>query len=428
MALMPSPILIFGDIFLSKNNIIAAKKKYSDLKWVTMSATDDSLDSIRMESGGSLWDDSGKILLVEDLPNRKQVREFLIDLASTLSQNTRLIVWDSNNCIKVNPKTKTFDKTWGEFVGLFRNIPGSKVVNNGEKLTEKEEGDCVEFIKNRFAKLNKKIETREAKLLINIVGYSRGMLDSDIDKMALTSLDKVTSSFILENAFPSSKEAVLYKIANILDTASYEDSINLISRFLEVGINVNVIAEIIVKKARWQMVAAYFLDRGLKSNEVVNRLVNMGKFPSYVWHNPNLDTQTKQAETEQFQSEDGILKYLTENYGYSPRYFRMVKEIKSKPNKSKKAEVKIATKMKKKSPEIIPYPFMATQIVDFVVNKICGGNDVKTEGDIKRVLDRAIKVYLFSQEKLASVRYGENPIQDIQEMIRTITDVSLSSV
>ena len=153
---IPSPILIFGDPFLSRNNIIDAKKKYSHATWVTMSVSTESLNDIRMEAGISGWDESPdftKIIVLQDIPNRKQVREFLLDLCSTSPNFTKFIVWDSKCHIKVNPKTKTIDKIWGDFVNVFKKINGSKIINNGEKLTEKEENSCVSYVKNSYCVL-----------------------------------------------------------------------------------------------------------------------------------------------------------------------------------------------------------------------------------------------------------------------------------
>ncbi|GAF79580.1 unnamed protein product, partial [marine sediment metagenome] len=321
--------------------------------------------------------------------------------------------------IKVNSKTKTLDKTWGNFVKEFRQIRGSKIINNGSDLDEKKTGDSIGFVISRFEKYNRKIEQKDARLLIDIVGYSRGMLDSDIKKMCLIAPETITSDFILEHAFPSSKEAVQYKLANILNTGSYEKSINMMERFLESGTNANVIAEICVRKARWQMTVAYLWVSGLSWSAVSEKIMGMGRFPSFVWHNPNLSLAQKRMEAENYQSSEKMISYMKDRLGLRQRHFKKTPPI-SKPKKDS-AKKTIA----RKGAETIPMSFMADQIVDFVRDKIVVPNKVETTEQKQKLLDRAIKVYLIVQDKLAEVRYGENPVQDLQEMFKVLTNVEL---
>jgi hypothetical protein len=418
---MPSPILIFGDKYLSKNDIIAAKKKYAKARWTTKSAANDSLNSIRMETGVSSWDDNeDKIILIEDIPNRKEVREFILDLSVSCPSGTKLIIWDSNGHIKINPKTKTFDKTWGDFVSAFKKITGNKVINHGSELTEKDNEDSTAFIKKLFEKKGYTIGNNEIRVLIDIIGHDRGMLSSDIDKMCLTAPSNITIDFIIDNAFPSSNEAVQYKLANIMDNGSYEDALNMMDRFIEIGTNPNVIAEICIRKARWQMVATYLWVRGLSWNEVVDKIMEMGKFPSSIWHNSNFTFSDKKAAALQFQSPEQILFYMTRHLkGLPDYYFKPSHDI-----KTKKA-LKESGTITRKGAEIMPLPFMAEQVVSFVRDKVVRANNISTAEEKERLLDRAIKVYLIAQDKLAEIRYGENPVQDLQEIVRVIMNVNL---
>jgi len=420
MAQDSSPILIFGDQYLSKNNILATKKKYADVRWITKSASKDSLNSIRMEVGLASWDDSSKIVLIQDIPNRKQVREFLLDLAGSSPATTRIVVWDSNGHIKTNSKTQSFDKSWGDFVKSFKKIRGSKVINNGSALDEKQQQGCVEFVKDKFAKKNIEIGTLEAKVLIDIVGYDRGMLDSDIQKMSLVAPQKITIDFVLDNAFPTSKESVQYKLANILDKESYEDAIYMMERFLESGTNPNTISEICIRKARWQLVATHLWVSGLKWHEVDEKMMEMGRFPSMVWHNPKYTSSQKRLEAEKYQDIEKMRHYFIwdrKNGGLLSRHFKRIKEDAPKKKSSKKT-------ITRKGAETIPMHFMATQITDFV-RRIVTVNKISTPEDKKRLLDRALGVYIFTHEKLAEVRYGNNPVQDLQEAIRALTNIRL---
>lgn len=419
MPSFPSPILFYGDLYIVHQAIVTAKKKYPDLKWVTKSATTESLDSIRMEASLPSWDDSEKVLLIKEIPDRKATREFLVDLASSCPDFTKLVIWDSEQHIKTDQKTKTIEKTWQEFIDSFKEIEGAKIINGGDQFTEKNIDECIDYVVKCFEKCGKQIGAFEARILINIVGYDRGLLKSDIKKMCITCPDKIDKEFIFENAFPTSKEAILYKISNVLDTGTYEAAINMVEQFLNNGINGNVLAEVFIKKARWQMVVAYLWSTGMPWRNIPEKLMLMGKFPSAIWHDNKMNEGAKRNEAEQYQSPEGIIKFLTDKQGIPRRYLKIVEDKKSKTK----------TTMTRKGAEIIPMIFMADQYVDAVRNYIVTPNiDISEEELKKKVLNRAIKVYLLVQEKLANIRYGKNSSQQLQEIIAILKDNKLDNV
>ena len=418
MSNIPSPILIFGDLYLSKNNIINAKKKYPDSKWITLSA-DESLDKIRAESGLSSWDEKEKILVIESIPNRKQVREFLLNLIKTIPSTTKIIIWDSDGHIKIDSKTKSIDKGWMEFIKEFRAVSGSKIVNNGEVLEEKKGDDCVSFVIHTFDRYKKKIDSTNAKLLIGLVGYDRGMLDSEIKKMCLICSDYINSEFIIENAFPSTKESILYKFGNILDEGSLEDSITVTDKFLASGFNANELAVVLARKARWQMVVAYYFSSGMNWESIPSVLMEMGKFPSSIWHNDQMELSRKKYEASVVQSSDNMVKYMSRKEGLPRRYFHM-----SLPKNTAKEK----TTMTRKNAEIMPMYFMAEQVVKFVRDKIVYANRNMPEKELKeKLLYRAIRVYSFILDKMCEIRYGEDPEQDLHEMVRSLIATNLES-
>lgn len=423
MSSIPSPILIFGDSYISKNNLVSVKKKYSNLKWVTKSASKDSLNDIRMEASISSWDDSEKVMLIQELPNKKNVREFLLDLAQTCHSQTKLIIWDSSNQITVDPKSQTIEKTWSDFVSDIRKIPGSKVINNGEKLTEKSGEDGVNFVIKKFEDCGKVIESKEAKLLLSIVGYDRGMLESDIKKMSIIAPDYITAQFILDNAFSTTRESLLYKINNMIDSGNYEGCIDIIERFLSSGTNHNEIAVVIAKKARWQLAATYFWYSGIDWSDIPNKLMEMGRFPSDIWHDFQIDSREKKFKSEKFQGPNGIVKYMSENMGIPRRILKLKveEEVKeAKPGKENKV------KTTRKGAEVLPFDFLANLTVDFVKNKIVNANREIPINILKeKILDRAIRVYLFVQNKLSEIRYNGNPDQDLQEMVTCIVNTRI---
>lgn len=410
MSDIPSPILIFGDHYISKNNVISAKKKYPQSRWITKSASTESLDEIQSEACLYSWDDSEKIMLIQDLPNKKNVREFLLDLSKNVPSNTKIIIWDSNGHIKIDPQTKTLEKTWGEFVSEFKSIRNSKIINNGEVLTEKNNEDSLSFVINCFKKYGKRIENREAKLLMSIVGYDRGMLLSDIQKLCLTSPEVVDARFILDNAFPTTKESVLYKLGNVIDEGTIENIIYMTDRFLSSGIDANELAVIIVRKARWQLIATYYWCSGLNWESIPNAIMDMGKFPSFIWHSDQMNPSQKRQESEPLQDPEKMKNFLCHKMGIPDIYFKTVekKETKSKG-------------MSRKNAEVMPMYFMAEQTVR-CVEKIANNNDMPEDALKKKMLDRALSVYSFVLDKMCEIRYGSNPEQDLHEMIKRIAD------
>ena len=173
---MPSPVLVFGDPYISKNTINAAKKKYKDAHWEVVSASEQDPDEIRMISGFSSFGVTDKVILIQDIPNKKDIREFLIDLVKSSSENLKFVLWDSGNFIKRDPKTKELNKTWGGFVSELVDIPGSKVIDSGSDFTEKENFDCTNFVRESFGKFNKKIGNNAISIFVDIVGGNKGMI------------------------------------------------------------------------------------------------------------------------------------------------------------------------------------------------------------------------------------------------------------
>jgi hypothetical protein len=397
---MPSPVLIIGDKLLSNKTVVSSKKKYSNYKWVTISAKDETEDSIRAISGqGNIFDEP-KVILIRDIPNKKSYRDFILDLVKSSSLKLKFIVWDSENEIQIDPKTKEFNKTWGDFISEFKKNKNHKIVNNGFAFTEKDNVSCCDFIKQKFEKYNKKISSDNALLLSQIVGKDRGMLESEISKLLLTCPDNITSEFIIENAFPSSNEAILYQFGNILDNGSYAESIECLKKFMKYGINENVIADIIVKKARWQLVAAYYWKNDLTWGEVVDAMMQMGKFPSSIWHKQSSSISEKKKQTECFKEIDARYEYMEKICG--------IKEWQ-------------INKLKKTSrAEVIPMSFMAELTVKFLKDHLVDRNskNYKDNFELKKALiNRCTRVYLSVLDKLKEVRYGINPEQDLQDMI-----------
>lgn len=433
-----SPILIVGNQYLSRNNISSLKSKYGEFYcFVQMSASKNSLEEIDSAAGVMDFLDQPKVILIEDLPNQKAVREFILDLASQTNDRVKFIVWDSTNAIKFDPKTKQANKTWSEFIAKFERIPNAKIINNGADFTEKDDNDCMSFVKNCFAKNKKNIKNEAVALLISIVGRDRGLLLSEVEKLCAGCKEEVTLAIVAENAFPTSKEAILYKLGNALDEG-YSKSISMMEQFLDAGINANVLAEIMAKKARWQLAAAHLYSKGMDWFDVDKCMVNMGKFPSCVWQS-NMGYDQKQKASSDIETFEGFNKYITRDLGLPDYYFSPgKKKVKAKEEdiEEKEGEEKEGEKKAKKvvsvplgKKEILPMPFMATQITSALHKNFVLPNGGKMSLEIikEKLLNHALNVYLGVVEKLKDIRYGDSPEQALYDMVRILTDRNLEN-
>lgn len=420
-----SPILIIGDLFLSRNMISGAKKKYNNAYWVTASATEQSLDEISMLAGINQIGVEDKIVLIQDLPNRKQVRDFIIELVATSNNNLKFIIWDSNNHIKIDPKTKTYGKTWIDFVDSIKGMCNAKIIDNGEDFSDKELNLCIKYVQDCFKKYGKVINDKATILFVDIVGRNKGMLLSEIQKFCLNCPDNIDENFVNDNAFPTSTELVLYKFGNAIDTGDSGIAIKALEEFMAHGINEYVLADILMKKARWQLAAAYMWYSGMSWHEIPDKLMDMGKFPSNIWHSGSTNLEKKQKSSIYVAIEDKI-NFMTCDLGIPSDYF-IPKSSKAKKSKIKEEENTKAEKVE--GSEIIPLRFMAAQLTEFLRSKIIAPNKNKyKEDELKtKILNRSFYVYFKLSDLFKEIRYNsKDSIQCIYQMIYTLIDSEIN--
>jgi len=422
MPKMPSAILIFGDKYLSKNAIISAKRNFQDYQFETISASKSTYDDIRADVGTYDWADNNKAIIIEDFPNNKATREFLLDICQDLPEDRSVILRDTLNSIKIDSKTKKVSTAWQDFIKEFESIKDSKVLNSGVNFTEKDGTGCVMFIRKCFQKYNKDISEKEANLFMQITGMDKGIIISEVEKMVLTAPDNISADFIMENAFYVSQEVILYKFANVLDSCSHKKILESLEQFIRLGIHPNVLAEVMMKKARWQLAASYFFSEKLPWNIIVDRLMDMGEFPSFIWHNLNLSKEDKKAKSEPYQGADDIINFMSVKQGIPKRLFKN-SQVKPKILKSGKPS-KAKGKSPKTKAERIPLRFMASQTTAFIRDRIVKKSGQKKDVR-KSVLNRAIKVYLFAYKKLVETRTAHSPIECLREMALSLTDTKL---
>ncbi len=421
---MSSPILIIGDSYLSKNMIVSAKKKYKNAYWEIVSATDQTPDEIRMLTGFSQIGIDDKIVLIQDIPNKKQIRDFILDLVTTSTSSLKFIIWDSLNHIKLDPKTKTYGKTWVDFVKVIEEMKDAKVVDNGTDFSEKESNVCVKYIQDCFKKYGKTIDNKSTISFMDIVGKNKGMLLSEIQKICLNCPDIINEKFIIENTFPSSTESAIYKFGNAIDTGDTGIAIRALEDFMSHGINEYLLGDILMKKARWQLVAAYMWSNGFSWHEIPDRLMDMGKFPSVIWHG-GLTNSEKKKESSEFISVEDKTEFMVYKLGIPQDYF-IPKVVKVKKSKKEDSDVKTE---RVEGSETIPLRFMAAQLTEFLRSKIIAPNQGKYTDEVlkSKILSRAFNVYFTVSDLFKDIRYNsKDSTQCIYQMIYTLIDPEIN--
>jgi len=406
MSLMPSPVLIIGDSKLGKDTVVIAKKKYEEFHWETVSASKQTPDEIRMISSIQRIGISKKVILITDLPNKKAIRDFISDLVKSSNNYLRFVIWDSTNSIKIDPK-KGINKTWQDWINGLKTNKGFVLVNNGGDFAENDTANSTKYVQGLFEKRKRVIDSVPAKILVDLVGRKRSMLSSEVSKLCLTAPRKVTVEFILENAFPSSKEAVLYKFGNDLDK-NYRSAISSLELFLDMGTNANVLAQILVTKARWHLAICHLYSKGMDWNSVRNEVLGMGKFPSCVWHNEKIPALRKKGMSIELNDPKKFEEFMTLKLGIPEGYVDIT-------------HPKVISKAVKRG-EVIPLPFMADMMITYVKQSLIAPNGSKySNADLRaRLLNRAVKVYLAIAEDLKEIRYEvDNQTECLHNMVRT---------
>ena len=178
--------------------------------------------------------------------------------------------------------------------------------------------------------------------------------------------------------------------------------------FKSSGTNSNVLAQIIVTKARWHLMICHLFSQGMSWNSVRNEILGMGKFPSCVWHNEELTYDQKKNLAIKLNDVENLKKFMTRKLGIPEDYLEI------EPPKTKTVSKAV------KRGEIIPLPFMADMMVDYAKNihnnisKKYINNEVKS-----KLLERAVEVYLSTSDNLKQIRYSvDDQTECLHDMIR----------
>lgn len=406
-----NPIIFFtGDKTLCRRDINKLKKQCSGSVWHEFSASETSEDEIRTVCGsGSLFFDTS-VVVIKDIPNRKAYREFLLNLADTSVTGTRLILWDTNCHVKDTSKPP---KAWSSFIKDIKSRKGSKVVDKGGDFGNswRDRNSVVDFIQKQFMSRGKTVDHATAVLFGEIVGNNRAMLMTEIEKSCMLDGD-ITKDFVLENVFPSSHEAVLYKIGELIDYRKISEAIAKAREFQQNGIYHEVIAEILVRRARWQLVASYYSVQGYNDYEIVGLLMKMGRFPSLYWHNSSLREPDKLSKSSDVSDELSLKEFMFTDLGLPQDYIR---GIAKKAKKSRDGYLYC---------ESLPHKIVADKTVAFVrqFESLYKG---KTDNEKRAVYNKFLNMYLSVVGSLKNMRYNSScSDSELSKMIFVLSGVS----
>ena len=183
------------------------------------------------------------------------------------------------------------------------------------------------------------------------------------------------------------------------------------------------------KKARWQLIACHLHSLGMSWGDVESKLMEMGRFPSFIWHDRKMAPNQKASLAQKFEDQSGMETFISRHLGLSSHYFVSKKKKLSKESKDKDGEEETESKTSFGRKEMLPMPFMATQIVNYLATfERAHAAKYNPEELSKKLLDRAFYVYLNIVQKLKEIRYGSDPVQDLYHMVSIITDRNLEFI
>ena len=414
---LPHSILLYGDPYLAKNKILEIKKKFSsNSSWQHLSLKTDKLDFICSEVCAMSFGNETRFFILEDFSIKtKDDRSFLIRMAKDHSEDSHVILFDSKSAITIDPKTNLPNKTAKAFIKEFKEIDNCRSLNMGSPVDEANQGDIKHFIKHCFEKHDRQISDKLVGVLISIVGYDKGLLYSDIEKLCMIAPKTITHKFILDNAFPTSKESLLYKLSNILDTGSHKDSILMIDRLVKSGFEPTQISYAMCQKIRTQLAISYYWTIDLSYGQIKNALMNMGKFPAALWHSNKYDNQDKKNLSAKYNSVEAKQGYLKKR-GLCSWHFKSHGEI----------GMTKAGDLKKVRSSTISHPYVAECAIKFFQKRVLTMPSDGTGGNYKKmVFDKVLHSYLKISDKTFSVRKNDHPLEDLYAICRIICDIGI---
>jgi len=382
----------------------------SNAQCYEISAKDVDEDMVRTMCGSSLMGFGQTLVILKDLPNRKEYRNFLISLISGLEISVTVVLWDTEQHVKDirNPA-----KVWVEFINTLKGLEVKMIDKGSDFGTQwKDRTEVIKFVKGEFKRYDRTISDVNAELFGEIVGLGRGMLITEIERLSIAGPKNISEQFILDNAFQSSSAAVLYKLGDLIDKNQIEETMNKIHDFLQIGIYHELIGEVLLRRARTILASGYFWAKGHNDSQNCDMLMNMGKFPSAVWHSSGSSGE-KNQKASKCSSQKGIEWYFSKYLGMPEKYFG---DISPKAKKSKDGFLYT---------ESLPHRIVAQKAVEFV-HRVEQAYRGKTPDIQASVIGRLIDVYLSVSDSLKEMRYDATKSEsELRKMVLTLSGLSV---
>ena len=188
-------------------------------------------------------------------------------------QGIGFILWDSLKNIKIDSRGKP-GKTWQTFVAEIEKV--GRFVNKGFDFEDNYKGIplAINFIKSEFKTYKKNISDKSASLLLELVGFKRALLSSEIQKLAIYPEQEITEEFITEACFVSSSTS-LYKLQIALNNGNLTQARMIIEEMVDQGIHPIVIADSLMKKMRWITAIVELWNKDYSWSEIETKIMEI---------------------------------------------------------------------------------------------------------------------------------------------------------
>lgn len=294
MASFPKVILLEGDSYLARDRITALKKsiypeppppavyalfeapegKVAQKEFIT-----DTLNHIGGEIRYPTWDGEHKTIVVRGLFNDLKLLSFLYRNVISIPEGVTFILWDETGIISAEKSSKE-QPSWKGLRKLCSDH--GKVWNFGEPLTAygTTDDEKISFVIAETEKIKKKISRSDALSVIEAVGCERGILITELKKLALVSEgEMITRDVIVNNIMPLSVDFPTWKFDSAFNSGDHKAILEASEMLIkdemsEVPWDYCKILGLALKMSRWHMIVAYAAANNL------DMIAEMNKFSS----------------------------------------------------------------------------------------------------------------------------------------------------
>ena len=263
--------LLIGDPHLVLQTVLRFKKTCfpngcDDTEWVELRTKrhkrDKSggytLNQVIEELSTPTWDNTNKVVLLRGLERLKETREGLLKLIPQVSEPHTLIIWDTTNVLG-NKGLISYYKT-------LRSVCESEgeVLIQAPPLEDADKNERIHFISENLRRYGKRISSTDAEVLMNFVGCNRGVLEAECAHLAiLTETELITSKDIHGAVVPLAHDYPVWMFYSAFSSASYIRIMQATELLLQSKFNHGVILHLALKQARWHVLAAYMMMKGM---------------------------------------------------------------------------------------------------------------------------------------------------------------------